>query len=313
MPWKWLRKLNPYYHRAYVREILALRSRRGPYRFLVNSWARTSDLDLISKVMGTQYFVGELKPLALPIDALSPLVVLAPHQDDELIGAGGALLRARDAGTQTHVIYITDGAQKPPKPSADVREAEARAVCSRIGATYHGLGVSNLAPRPTRRDVEHLAATLTEIDPAVIMTPWLLDLPPKHRFVNDILALAFQLASLDRREIWGYQVHNALYPNGFIDITAVADEKAALWEAYASQLAIHRYDHVCRGRDAWNSHVLGSRPEPGYAELFFALPGNEFLSLFESTCLANRKAYYRGDHALESAMADLRTEISQSG
>ena len=39
-----------------------------------------------------------------------PWLVFAPHADDETYGMGGALLRAREAGIDTHVIVLTDGA-----------------------------------------------------------------------------------------------------------------------------------------------------------------------------------------------------------
>ena len=39
-----------------------------------------------------------------------PWLVFTPHADDETYGMGGALLRAREAGIDTHVIVLTDGA-----------------------------------------------------------------------------------------------------------------------------------------------------------------------------------------------------------
>jgi LmbE family N-acetylglucosaminyl deacetylase len=306
---RWLSKLNPYYHRRYIREILALRAKSGPYRFLVKDWARTKDFDLAAKILATGHFQGELDPVALPAEETGPLAVLAPHADDGLIGAGGTMLRAIAAGQDVHMIYVTDGAQTPPKPGPEVREAEARDFCDRLGATHHGIGISNVEPRPTREHLDRLARALEEIRPAVILSPWILDLPPKHRMVNDLLELALARTDLARAEVWGYQVHNALYPNGYVDITEEAEAKSALWAAYPSQLEIQRYDHITRGRDAWNSHILGSHASPRFVELFFAQPVPAFLDLFRRTCLRDPKAYYRGAESLRHAVGNLRDRI----
>ncbi len=40
---------------------------------------------------------------------MKKIVVFAPHPDDELIGAGGSILKWMDEGYETHIIYISDG------------------------------------------------------------------------------------------------------------------------------------------------------------------------------------------------------------
>jgi choline dehydrogenase-like flavoprotein len=40
---------------------------------------------------------------------MSPIVVLAPHQDDETLGCGGLLSAASEAGLKPRVIYLSDG------------------------------------------------------------------------------------------------------------------------------------------------------------------------------------------------------------
>ncbi len=53
--------------------------------------------------------------LEYPTGAMTPcstddrLLVIAPHEDDETLGAGGALQQARTAGAKTRVIYLTYG------------------------------------------------------------------------------------------------------------------------------------------------------------------------------------------------------------
>jgi N-acetylglucosamine malate deacetylase 1 len=290
-----LNKLNPYRHREYIREVLALRSRRGPYRFLVRSWEGLSDIDLAVSVLKTEFFRHEMKPVALPVESVRSILVLAPHQDDEAIGSGGSLLLAGRAGVKLNVLYVTDGAQLKPGIGEQTRQQEAKEVCSRLGAGVLELGISNLAPQPTLAEVDRLCSVIQEVKPDVVMAPWLLDWPAKHRFVNHLLWLAHKRSKLPEFEVWGYQVHNTPFSNGYVEITSVADEKRGLLECYQSQNEFNRYDHMAMGMGAWNAHMLESSPLPRYVEVFLALPGLEFFRLLESSYFRDFRATYRGD------------------
>lgn len=45
----------------------------------------------------------------LTVDQSTKLLVIAPHPDDETLGAGGLMQRVREAGGQVHVVFLTDG------------------------------------------------------------------------------------------------------------------------------------------------------------------------------------------------------------
>lgn len=40
---------------------------------------------------------------------MKKIVIFAPHPDDELLGAGGSILKWKDEGYNINIIYITDG------------------------------------------------------------------------------------------------------------------------------------------------------------------------------------------------------------
>ena len=44
-----------------------------------------------------------------PITAADRIVVVAPHPDDEVLGAGGLIQQACAVGAEVHVIYLTSG------------------------------------------------------------------------------------------------------------------------------------------------------------------------------------------------------------
>jgi len=303
-----------------MREIFALRSQRGPYRFLVRRWDNIADIDLAVGVLGTEFFQKQMAPLPLPIDKVRSILVLAPHQDDEAIGAGGALSIAASAGVQLDIMYLTDGTEKRPTyaPSAEdcarIRRHESREFCRRLGAGYYELGISNLVPAPTVEQVERLADLLHELRPEVVMVPWVLDSPAKHRLANHLLWLADQRRRLPEFEAWGYQVHNTLYPNGYVDITQVIETKRSLLQCFSSQNNYSQcYEHLAIGMAAWNHRFLGNNPVPRYLEVFLALPSRELLRLVESFYFHDFQATYRGDSSVIPGMVALQAAILSNG
>lgn len=85
----------------------------------------------------------------IAVDAATRLLVVAPHPDDETLGAGGFIQQVREAGGTVHLVYLTDGDGYPegvrfedrvesPRPSdyrgyGVRRKAEARAALRVLG------------------------------------------------------------------------------------------------------------------------------------------------------------------------------------
>ena len=72
------------------------------------------------------------QPLQLPA---GPLLVIAPHPDDETLGCGGLIIRERLAGRLVRIVFLTDGSQShrdhpslTPTALAKLRKAEAVAA-----------------------------------------------------------------------------------------------------------------------------------------------------------------------------------------
>ncbi len=302
-----------------LRQLHALRAQDGPYRFLLRSFRDITDVNMASEVMSLDLLRFNLRPVPLPIDRVTPICVLAPHQDDETIGAGGSLLLAAKRGATSHVVFLTDGAQHDrahsPRDVSAIRRAEAVEVCATLKAQMHEVGISNLDVAPTLDQVELLARTIVDIEPKVLMVPWLLDIPPKHRVANHLLWLAHRVQALPACEVWAYQVHNALPTNGYVDITSVADEKRKLLGCFRSQNQRRDYAHVAMGLAAWNARYLPHTGTRRYAEVFFALPLFEYLRWVERFYLPDLRATYQGDLGLVKNLQRLQAHVlgSSSG
>ena len=282
--------------------------RSGPYRVLLRRYFGTSNITLTERILEIESFRNDVVPQRLPVASFKSILVLAPHQDDEVVGAGGTLVMARDAGVDISVVYCTDGEQN--EVESEVRREESRKVCERLGAKIFELDISNVKPNPQKKDLEKLNEIIRSVKPDLILSPWLFDGAPKHRMINHVLWLSDVLTSLPDIEIWGYQVQNTLLPNGFVDITDVADEKRFLLECFPSQNAERHYNHVAMGLAAWNSRLISKNKKPAFVEIFFTLPARELMRLIEQFYFKDLDLTYAGEPNVAANLRELHQSIT---
>lgn len=283
----------------------------------VEAWAQVSDIELAARLLDTEFFKKEIRPEALPVEESKTFLVIAPHQDDEAIGAGGSLVRAAAAGSRIEVVYFTDGAQHnaplPEEEWVQLRAEEARAACALFDGRIHELHVSNERPVVTREVLETFGHLIRTIKPHVLLIPWLLDVPTKHRLTNHALWLVHQLEPLPACMVWGYQVHNTLLPNGYVDVSETAETKREMLACYASQNNRYkRYDHIAMGLAAWNSRYLPRlevRKPNRYAELFYVQPLSVYLDQIEHFYFTDLAQTYRGDRDLIQMIERMHLEV----
>lgn len=134
-----------------------------------------------------------MTPLSLPD---GPVVVFAPHPDDETLGCGGLISRCIDSGLSVHVVFVTDGGASHPRSAtwprarlAARREAEAGEALERLGAgaaprTFLRLRDAAM-PAPGsdawRIAVAAVSDVLAAHQPALVVLPWRRDPHGDHR------------------------------------------------------------------------------------------------------------------------------------
>ena len=276
-------------------------------------WRELPNIDMADRVVEAEFFRRDVVPAPVGFKDVASMLVIAPHQDDEVIGAGGTLLLARQAGISTSIVFVTDGVitDQETRYSDDewigIRRNEAQEVCARLGAEMHQLGISN------RSCQARLSDLIAKSKPDVVLVPWLLDAPPKHRFANHLLYLANQLGRLPDFQIWCYQVHNTVYANAFADVTAVAEGKLDLLRCYRSQNEnCRRYDHQAMGLSAWNSRFLPTMfrtMAEQYVELFYVCSRDEYFWLIRHFYLPNLKYTYQGHPAVTEAATAIQAAV----
>jgi LmbE family N-acetylglucosaminyl deacetylase len=200
-----------------------------------------------------------------PLAAIpGPVLVIAPHSDDETLGCGGTI--ALLAPTRpVHVVYATDGRLSPSgpdgkaAPGADalpaIRRAEAEAAMGRLGLGSDRLRFLDLPDGRLRAHLPtltaHLAELIRAIRPKTVLTPFRYDQHPDHLAVRraTVAALAaegtasgeialleyfvyFRYPLLPERDIRRAVAADRLLA---VDIEAVRTKKRAALDAYVSQ------------------------------------------------------------------------------
>ena len=163
---------------------------RQAYKFFMRDWIALNDLQRCADAVSTMRFTRTLEPLEMSAPRAGRIAVIAPHPDDEMLGAGGTLIHALRAGADVRCIYVTSS-----NPPAQV-EAETTRVASRIGYRTQFLRLPVHAIPFTDDSVAALGRALAAEPVDVLFVP---DLPRRSRGSpsNEPTLMASEMPGLD--------------------------------------------------------------------------------------------------------------------
>lgn len=181
-----------------------------------------------------------------------PVLVLAPHPDDDVLGAGGAIARMSDEGREVFVAVVTVGRPPdyPPSYVARVRE-EARAAHADLGVRetfwldQPAAGLSDIA-HTTLNGV--IGEIVRQVRPSLLLVPFLGDIHRDHREVFESALVAARPHQAEYpRAVWAYETLSetnwnapyltpAFHPNLYVDIGDMLERKCGAMARFASQL-----------------------------------------------------------------------------
>ena len=160
--------------------------------------------------------------------AQSPVVMVAPHPDDETLGCGGAIALLRSLNCHVHVIVMSDGTLSHPRsrkyPAAKLkalRESETIEALSILGiesknVDFLGLqdgSISTYYSQERTNAITTCCEKLIEIAPQTIFLPWRYDPHPDHRGTWSLINTALSCVSLKPRiieyPIWDWDLPTA--------------------------------------------------------------------------------------------------------
>ncbi len=181
------------------------------------------------------------------------VLLLAPHADDDVIGAGGTCCQHVEAGDPLHVIVAFNGVrgdatgEHDPAAYAALRRQEAQAGGKHLGFESYEFWDypegHQPGPEEYRIAARHLAARVRELEPDIVYTTWVGEHHLDHHVLGRVTRMALHLANF-QGEAWGYEVWTPLIPTKVIDITGEYARKVAGLREHKSQLEHQDLVHV---------------------------------------------------------------------
>jgi LmbE family N-acetylglucosaminyl deacetylase len=220
----------------------------SPARRPLKHWLRGPVYSLVEAGWrGVFAVAGRLRPPAAthgPPRGGERVLLVAPHPDDETLGAGGTLALHARAGDPVLVLMVTDGGASRAgglsgAAMRQARAAEARAAVAHLGGArlvLAGLPEGDWAPADLAAVLQPL---LVEVRPTLIYAPSGVDFHPDHQRVAAGLAAALAAGLAPAcRAVRVYEVQVPLTPllvNCVVPTGSAAAAKGRALAAYATQ------------------------------------------------------------------------------
>jgi len=273
------------YLRRFYRLILPLLYGRKRFKLFQNAALGYVSMRMLTLASLTDYFAGFVRPIPIKAPFGKSALIVAPHQDDEAIGCGGALILQLRSGHSASVVMLHDGAGDfmayglSREAFNEKRNEESRRAAASVGMEApHFLNYRSLADHVTEAAAD-VRGIINERKVDALFVPFVLDAHPDHRTANRIVAEALKGISWNVR-VLGYEVWGLCIPNVVVVIDDVIEDKMRMIECFSLANSAIDYVHSTRGLNMFHSRMLGAG-QCRYAERFFELPRQEYIELVE--------------------------------
>lgn len=184
------------------------------------------------------------------------ILVIAAHPDDEILGAGGTMLKHMDSGAYVYCVILGEGitSRYPKREQANPKELKKLHEDLRNVARFMGMKQAKCLELPDNRFdsldlldiVKMVEKEISKVKPDVIYTHYQYDLNIDHRITFQAVITAcrpgcfssvkgiysfFIPSSTD----WSVDKKNVFHPNTFVNIKKYIDKKAKAMDMYSSE------------------------------------------------------------------------------
>jgi LmbE family N-acetylglucosaminyl deacetylase len=202
------------------------------------------------------------------------LVVISPHPDDDVLGAGGTMIEAAEKGRGVFSVTVTDGRGSPRKGPAisdeemvERRQKESMAALKVVGAAggfYFKRRSSDLEGEGGKEVVKDLKGLIEWLTPAEVYLPAPYERHKTHQRVTRLTIEALRLSTASNPFLFGYNLWGGFFGEKkrcLRDISPFIRKKVESVLAHSTQIAYKNYQQGILGRnnaDAifWESHDI---------------------------------------------------------
>jgi len=225
---------------------------------------------------------------------MKKVLVVSAHADDEILGAGGSLVRHRDQGDEVHWLLVTNLFEELgfSKERIANRQEEVKAIASALNMKVHMLNyrTMTLTGNDLISMVPEISKIFTETQPELIYVLNRSDAHSDHRVLFDaVMACTKSFRYPFIREVLMYEClsetefapalpEKTFIPTCYVDISEQMEEKLALMEIYETELGEHPFPRSKRNIKALATY-RGASCGVEYAEAFQILKSYRFEKL----------------------------------
>lgn len=207
------------------------------------------------------------------------ILVIAPHNDDEVLGVGGTIAKLVDQGHLVYVCEVTSG-----RNIEHLREEalNAHQVLGISKTFFLGIPVNSLRTSKQTIINEKISEIVKAVSPEMVFLPHIGDIHTDHKETASAAMIALRTVNAPFvKKILAYEtlsetgwdtpnVVNEFIPTLWSDITDYIDVKLKAMSAYQSQL--HDYPHprsiqAVRNQAAYRGNTVNKE----YAEAFVVI------------------------------------------
>lgn len=214
------------------------------------------------------------------------ILVVSPHCDDESLGAGGTLLRAKKAGHMINWLNFCQSleAYGYDRALCEERDEQVNKVCEFLEVKKY----ISLDLEPAKLDcydksdlISKVKKVMDDIKPDIVILPHIGDAHSDHKVVNEVCTSCVKTFRNDyvkyvlTMEIiseteFGYG--EKFSPNLYIDISNEMEEKLNLVSLYKKEIGDHPFPRSLKNMEAL-AIFRGATAGVEYAEAFHLLKG----------------------------------------
>jgi len=193
----------------------------------------------------------------LKFNSKTRLLVVAAHPDDEILGCGGTLAKAKKQGCNIRVVFLGEGVSarftigeynsKEFSQQSKQRELEAETALKTLGIADSHFGkrlCTQFDTYPLLSIVKDIENQIASFKPDILLTHNPSEVNIDHRITYEAVEIACRPTRKDLpQEIYTFEVVCSgnfkfspyFIPNVFIDISDTWDEKMEAWSSYAGE------------------------------------------------------------------------------